>query len=88
MDLAGQALGVNGAALFFEDLFRSEPFDHASTVPDATAAGVPPSVSTKEWKAIADAAAEIPACVRQVTTGGGYNTQRAAPSPAGPISRT
>ncbi|MGZ8867566.1 MAG: penicillin acylase family protein [Thermoanaerobaculia bacterium] len=56
---AGQVLGVNGAALFFEDLFRSEPFDHASTVPDATAAGAPPSFSAKEWKAIADAAAEI-----------------------------
>jgi penicillin G amidase len=56
---AGQVLGVNGAALFFEDLFRSEPFDHASTVPDATAAGAPASVSAKEWKAMTDAAAEI-----------------------------
>ena len=36
---AGQQLGVNGAVLFAEDLFRSEPFDHASTVPDATATG-------------------------------------------------
>lgn len=32
---AGQALGFDGVALFFEDLFRSAPFDDASTVPDA-----------------------------------------------------
>ncbi|MFQ5777265.1 MAG: penicillin acylase family protein [Terriglobia bacterium] len=31
----GSALGFDGAALFFEDLFRSAPFDPASTVPDA-----------------------------------------------------
>jgi penicillin amidase len=33
---AGQALGFDGNALFFEDLFRSAPFDTASTVPDAS----------------------------------------------------
>jgi penicillin amidase len=33
---AGQALGFDGRALLFEDLFRSAPFDPASTVPDAT----------------------------------------------------
>ena len=33
---AGQALGFNGNALFFEDLFRSAPFDPAATVPDAS----------------------------------------------------
>lgn len=32
---AGEALGFDGAALFFEDLFRSAPFDPAATVPDA-----------------------------------------------------
>ena len=37
---AGQVLGINGTALFFEDLFRSEPFDPASTVPDATASAI------------------------------------------------
>lgn len=36
--VAGNALGFDGSALFFEDLFRSAPFDPASTVPDATAA--------------------------------------------------
>ncbi len=30
---AGQALGFDGAALYLEDLFRSAPFDPASTVP-------------------------------------------------------
>ena len=33
---AGQALGFDGAALYLEDLFRSAPFDPASTVPDAS----------------------------------------------------
>ena len=33
---AGQALGFDGAALYFEDLFRSAPFDPAVTVLDAT----------------------------------------------------
>jgi penicillin amidase len=33
---AGATLGFDGAALFFEDVFRSAPFDPASTVPDAT----------------------------------------------------
>jgi penicillin amidase len=33
---AGQVLGVNGTALFFEDLYRVQPFSSASTVPDAT----------------------------------------------------
>lgn len=38
----GQALGFDGTALYFEDVFRSAPFDPASTVPDATAAPGPP----------------------------------------------
>lgn len=33
---AGAALGFDGAALFREDLWRSAPFDPASTVPDAS----------------------------------------------------
>jgi len=33
---AGAALGFDGTALFFQDLFRSAPFDPASTVPDAS----------------------------------------------------
>jgi penicillin amidase len=32
---AGEERGFNGAALFFEDTFRVEPFTHATTVPDA-----------------------------------------------------
>ncbi len=34
---AGAVLGFDGAALFSDDLFRSAPFDPASTVPDAMA---------------------------------------------------
>jgi penicillin amidase len=32
---AGAALGFDGGKLFFQDLFRSAPFDPASTIPDA-----------------------------------------------------
>lgn len=35
---AGLANGFDGEALFYEDLYRSAPFDPASTVPDAGAA--------------------------------------------------
>lgn len=35
---AGAALGFDGTALFFQDLFRSAPFDPASTIPDASQA--------------------------------------------------
>ncbi|MEB3323287.1 MAG: penicillin acylase family protein, partial [Synechococcaceae cyanobacterium] len=34
----GQVAGFDGSKLFSEDLFRSQPFDPASTVPDASAA--------------------------------------------------
>lgn len=34
---AGQQIGFDGTKLFTEDLFRSQPFDPASTVPDAIA---------------------------------------------------
>ena len=37
---AGGALGFDGTALFFEDLYRTQPFDPAATVPDAQAAAV------------------------------------------------
>ena len=37
---AGGAFGFDGAALFFEDLYRTQPFDPAATVPDAQAAAV------------------------------------------------
>src|SRR5687768_6055945 len=69
---AGQVLGVNGTALFFEDLFRSQPFDPASTVPDATSASshrlvataAPATQNEEQWKGIAEAAAQIdPAAV-------------------------
>lgn len=36
----GEAAGFDGAAMFFEDLYRIEPFGKASTVPDATGASV------------------------------------------------
>ena len=36
--IAGGMLGFDGTALFFEDLFRTQPFDPAATIPDALAA--------------------------------------------------
>lgn len=58
---AGQALGINGQALFFEDLFRAQPFSPASTVPDATA-GTAKTVEVsgrtddlEAWKSVAEA---------------------------------
>ncbi|MGB5660038.1 MAG: penicillin acylase family protein, partial [Thermoanaerobaculia bacterium] len=43
---AGAALGFNGNALFFEDLFRSAPFDPASTVPDAMEGAMAPTAES------------------------------------------
>jgi penicillin amidase len=37
----GAQAGFDGAAAFAEDVFRSQPFSDASTVPDATGAAVP-----------------------------------------------
>lgn len=42
---AGRILGFDGTKLFFEDLVRSAPFDHASTVPDASSAAALPQPS-------------------------------------------
>ena len=58
---AGAQLGFNGSALFFEDLFRSQPFNPASTVPDATTGygSKSPDVASNEveqWKENAAAA--------------------------------
>jgi len=43
---AGEALDFDGSALFFEDLFRTQPFDPAATIPDALAAAAP-SISAR-----------------------------------------
>ncbi|MDJ0944939.1 MAG: penicillin acylase family protein [Kiloniellales bacterium] len=53
--LAGAAAGFDGSKLFFEDLFRSAPFDPASTVPDA-----------EQTKPILGVEAQIAALQRQV----------------------
>src|SRR5438445_5421159 len=43
---AGAAFGFDGTKLFFQDLFRSAPFDPASTIPDAL--GPPPTRVTEQ----------------------------------------
>ena len=39
--IAGGVVGFDGSALFFEDLYRTQPFDPAATIPDALAAAAP-----------------------------------------------
>ncbi len=39
---AGSAAGFDGRKLFFEDLFRSAPFDPAATIPDSSTPLAPP----------------------------------------------
>jgi penicillin G amidase len=65
--VAGAAQGFDGAALFFEDVNRVAPFDHAATVPDASA-----SISSR---ALAEAGESVAPSSATVTT-------RAAASPA------
>ena len=43
----GAAAGFDGAALFFEDLYRTAPFDPAATIPDSLAAAAPAALSAK-----------------------------------------
>ena len=62
---AGAALGFDGSALFFEDLFRTQPFDPAATIPDAMAAALPSKpqqkpASSERKAAISRAAAGQP----------------------------
>jgi penicillin amidase len=52
---AGQAGGFDGTALFFQDLWRSEPFTHASTVPDASRATAQATQATGAARAAAGA---------------------------------
>lgn len=56
---AGNALGFNGIALFFEDLFRSAPFDPASTIPDANQTLAPSVVSPQMVERLRGAARQI-----------------------------
>lgn len=48
---AGQQLGFDGTKLFSEDLFRSQPFSSASTVPDATHGTARPGEPSAEKRA-------------------------------------
>jgi penicillin amidase len=63
---AGQAAGFDGTALFFEDLWRSQPFTDASTVPDATGAATATATATV---AAARAAEADPAADRLAAAG-------------------
>jgi penicillin G amidase len=78
---AGVAGGFDGAKLFSEDLFRSQPFSDASTVPDATGRG-PRSAAARadDLGTPPDAAAAPgPEGAGDATAGG---PERAEPGPA------
>lgn len=63
---AGQAAGFDGTALFFQDLWRSEPFTDASTVPDATRAApaAPTSAARQAARATGPATERLAAAGR------------------------
>src|SRR6266545_1321071 len=58
---AGAAAGFDGAALFSQDLFRSQPFSNASTVPDATAGAVPGPPAAEPATAARTGSPQVPA---------------------------
>jgi penicillin G amidase len=66
---AGQAAGFDGTALFFQDLWRSEPFTDAATVPDASRAAAPAATATA-GAARAAAAASAGAAGRRLRAAG------------------
>jgi penicillin G amidase len=51
---AGEAGGFDGAALFAEDAYRSQPFTGAASVPDATRASPPSAISEPVTRARVD----------------------------------
>jgi penicillin amidase len=62
---AGQAAGFDGTALFFQDMWRAEPFTDASTVPDATrAAAAGPATATAATAAAGPAGERLEAAGR------------------------
>ena len=70
---AGSALGFDGSALFFRDLFRTQPFDPAATIPDALAASAPsmsahtqPSVNANQSVSSGGKSPAIKAATRQL----------------------
>ena len=72
----GAALGFDGEALFFEDLFRTQPFDPAATVPDALAAPAA-SLSTRS---AASAKERRSALTRKTATAAKTESKRADPA--------
>jgi penicillin G amidase len=61
---AGQAAGFDGTALFFQDLWRSEPFTPASTVPDATRRAPAATAATTQAERAGEAGERLAAAGR------------------------
>ena len=61
---AGRAADFDGAALFFQDLWRAEPFTAASTVPDASQAGTATATAAATLDADGPAGARLRAAGR------------------------
>jgi penicillin amidase len=57
---AGREQGFDGQALFFVDLFRTAPFDPASTLPDAIAAPGPSTLVSAQGSAVRGTARALP----------------------------
>ncbi|HSF47569.1 MAG TPA: penicillin acylase family protein, partial [Burkholderiales bacterium] len=56
---AGAIGGFDGTKLFFEDLFRSAPFDPASTIPDASQSSAPTGVGPESMSQMQRAIQQI-----------------------------
>jgi penicillin amidase len=68
----GQASGFDGNALFFEDLYRTAPFEPAATVPDAGTPAPPPA---------------RPAAARRITADGRETSSTPSATPGPTASR-
>jgi penicillin amidase len=77
---AGEKFGFDGTKLFFEDLFRTQPFDLAATIPDALAATAMSSAAQTEPSANASKLAS--SAQKRVALGQGVNSSAKHLDPA------
>ena len=84
---AGQAGGFDGTALFFQDLWRSEPFTDASTVPDATRAAAADTAAPSATREAAQATAGSGAAAERLRAAGRLAERYAALAAKVPLLR-
>lgn len=66
---AGQRRGFDGAALFFDDLFRIQPFDPAATVPDAGATAAAATLRAQRLASARTAVQSLPSAAINLVQG-------------------